>query len=123
MEMVGPLGDPCAGPSVSISVPATGISKRKQGCVVDQIWIGMWVVPVVAFFVGHLASKCWRLFTIMTLALAPIALLTIGLAVVPASPPSFLAWWAAGLVMTGPLVLLWAISAILGYAAARWIVG
>ena len=87
----------------------------------NALWTGIIVSALLLGFVlGHVRQKRARWISYVALLLAPTMAMTIGLALTPPAPPSFMAWWRAGMVMISPVIVLWAILATAGFAGARW---
>jgi hypothetical protein len=85
------------------------------------VWISIIVSAIViGFLIGHLRQDRMRWLSYIGLLLAPMLTLTLVLAVTPPAPPSFMAWWGAGMVMISPAVVVWALLATAGFAAARF---
>jgi len=53
------------------------------------------------------------------LLVAPILLFTFDLWRYPVAPPGFWQWWSAGMVMLGPVILIYELALVVVYLAAR----
>jgi hypothetical protein len=85
------------------------------------VWIGIILsATAIGFVVGHLWQRRVRRIVYVGLLLAPTLVLTVALALTPPAPPSFIAWWFAGMVMISPAVVAWAVFTTAGFALARW---
>jgi hypothetical protein len=79
----------------------------------------IFAAPLTGFFVGHLKRVATRMWSFVALLLAPAVAVTMGLAVTPPAPPSFLAWWGEAMIMISPALGVWAALATIGFAASR----
>jgi hypothetical protein len=70
--------------------------------------------------VGHLNRRRLRRICMAVLIVSPIIVMTIGLAFVPPTPPSYLLEWPRAMSMVLPALLIWWCSAFVGYFVARW---
>jgi hypothetical protein len=84
------------------------------------MWCGLWVVAVVAFGLAHFASRRTRQIGITALIASPVIFLTIGLAFVPPTPPTYLIEWPRAMLMAMPILVAWAALSAVGYFAGRW---
>ena len=101
--------------------PLADAGSRSHDRAMTSVWIGIIVsATVVGFLIGHLRNDRMRWAGYVALLLAPTLAMTVALALTPPAPPSFVAWWGAGMVMISPAIVVWAILATAGFAAARW---
>jgi hypothetical protein len=84
------------------------------------VWAAFFVVPAaLGYLVAKIRSHKARLLLLGSLAVLPVAILTAGMALLPPSAPSYLAWWMAGMLMLSPGLVVWAGSSLAGYAEGR----
>lgn len=80
----------------------------------------IWIVAFVAFAIGHFRKRRARQIGLALLIASPIIVLTVGLALVPPTLPSFITEWPHAMWTALPVFVTWLGLAILGYVAARW---
>lgn len=84
------------------------------------VWAAFFVVPAaLGYLVAKIMSPRARFLLLGSLAVLPVAGFTVVMALLPPAPPSFLAWWIAGMLMLSPGSAVWAGSSLAGYAEGR----
>ncbi len=83
-------------------------------------WSGIWVAAVLALLLAHFDSSRTRLLSLAALVVSPVIGITVGLAFVPPTPPSYLAEWPRAMRMTLPILAVWAGLSVIGFFAGRW---
>lgn len=84
------------------------------------VWSGIWIAAIVAFTLAHFDSQRTRQFSLAALVVSPIIFITIGLAFVPPTPPSYLAEWPRAMWLALPILALWLGLSLIGFLVGRW---
>lgn len=83
-------------------------------------WSGIWVVAIIAFALAHFDSRRTRQVAMAALVASPIIIVTVALAFVPPTPPSYLAEWPRAMRMALPMLAVWLALSVIGFFAGRW---
>ena len=83
-------------------------------------WSGIWIVALLAFALAHFNNQRTRQFSLAALIVSPIITVTIGLAFVPPTPPSYLAEWPRAMWLALPVLAVWMALSIIGFFVGRW---
>jgi hypothetical protein len=75
--------------------------------------------PAFGYLTGCLSAPGSRWSGYAIILVAPLALYSLSLAIVPESaPPGYWSWWMAGMAMIWPILLGWMMLVSLGFAVS-----